>query len=615
MSKFQKELSKDYKQYKWTKSKLKNECLSKEFKLHKTQEFLKKYFTPDYLGISPKHKKVMEQMEKIKPSHGQKGMMLYHSVGAGKTCAAIAMAANFDSQDYTILWVTRNSLREVMYNDIFNGVCHPAVKGKKFSSERAKMMFLTRKKWFKPISYRSFSNLNKKSSQLYRDLADKNGRQDILKNTLIIVDESHNLSSSKPHGLSQLEKPIIKDVQSLIYNSYDKSGEQSCRLILLTATPGLNGMIGLINLLNYLTPNKKDRLPDNINSFSKEYLKPNLKEFNKKGKKKFQEITKKYVSFLDRTRDYNIFAKKEYTDIKANITNPQRDQFEKCQKSKEGNKKKIACLKKSMIWNAQRKNVYRFEHPSFEEKEVKEITKIAGTKFKKLVEKIAELDKADMAKHKKLYKHVIFVDEPKYVKILVSVLKANKFKFIFEAGTRQRGASEVNTLKLAELKKTKDKKNFGIFTKGMIYKRVVSRKLVSKVNKLYNERPGNIQGEKLRFIIIDKNYLEGVSFFDVKYFHVLTEPNTKFEMQQLVGRVIRTCGHKGLPFDKKKGWIINVLIYNSIQNKTNYDKLIKKAIDDSLSKEDAKKIKIQDLIIKEMQDNAFDKLLTEIMHL
>ena len=61
-------------------------------------------------------------------------------------------------------------------------------------------------------------------------------------------------------------------------------------------------------------------------------------------------------------------------------------------------------MKKSMTWNAQRKNVYRFEHPSFEPKEVNEITKIAGTKFKKLLSKITELDKADMAKNKKLYK-------------------------------------------------------------------------------------------------------------------------------------------------------------------------------------------------------------------
>ena len=300
----------------------------------------------------------------------------------------------------------------------------------------------------------------------------------------------------------------------------------------------------------------------------------------------------------------------------VNMTNAQKEEFEKCSKQKN---KRVACMKKAIIWNEPRKNIYRFEHPSFNTKQTKDITKLVATKFKALLDKITMLDKSDNRVNKKLFKHVIFVDEPKFVKLLVSVLMANDYKFIFDATQRKRGNRMVNTLALKELKKSKHNKNFGIFTKGSIHNRVVSRKLVSKVNKAFNERPDNIHGEKLRFIIIDKNYLEGVSFFDTKYFHVLTEPNTKFEMEQLVGRVVRTCGHKGLPFNTKgreqdKGWIINVLIYNSMHSRVNYDKLIKKAIQDALSKDDAQKIKIQDLIIKEIQDNAFDKLLTQAIH-
>ena len=110
---------------------------------------------------------------------------------------------------------------------------------------------VTSRHWLKPISYKTFSNLANKKSELYRNLARINGKQDILKNTLVIVDEAHNMSSKNPKGLSKLEKPNIKKIQQLIQNSYDKSGEQSMRMILLTATPGLNGMEGLITLLNY----------------------------------------------------------------------------------------------------------------------------------------------------------------------------------------------------------------------------------------------------------------------------------------------------------------------------------------------------------------------------
>lgn len=604
---FQKEISEKYKDYKWKKTKLQNDCNSKEFKLHQTQQFLAKYFTPDYLGISPKYQKEMDKMNKIKGKLGQKGMILYHSVGAGKTCAAIAMAANFDAQGYNILWVTRNSLRQVMYQNIFDQICHPKIKKENVpKSDRAKMAYfnkVTNGKWMKPISYRTFSNLNKKKSKLYRDLKRKNGSEDILKNTLIIVDESHNLSTPKPRGLSQLEKPIIKDVKNLIYNSYQKSGEQSCRLLLLTATPGLNGMVGLVNLINYLTPNEENRLPDDPSKFVKKYLKPNLSDFNSTGRKKFKSLTKKYVSFLDRTKDYNMFAKKEFVDEVVQLTEQQVSSFEKCEKSK---KKKIDCMKTSTVWSGPtRKTAYRFEHPNFQKDVVKKATKEIASKFKKLLDKL---------KNNKDDKHVIFVEEPKFVKILTSVMQAHGYNFILQPTQRLRGSSNVNTLAVSENLKN-NSKNFTIFTKGTIYNRNVSRKLVSKTNKLFNKRPDNVNGKKIKFVIIDKNYLEGVSFFDVKHLHIITKPHTDNELEQLVGRVVRTCGHKGLPFKKGKGWSVNIYTYKGKKGSKNYDQIIHDAIDKNMSADELKKVKIENIIVKEIQDNAFDKLLTEAIHL
>jgi hypothetical protein len=55
-----------------------------------TQEFVRRYFTPQ----AP-----------------VKGMLLWHSVGTGKTCSAVAAAtSSFEPQGYTILWVTRTTL-------------------------------------------------------------------------------------------------------------------------------------------------------------------------------------------------------------------------------------------------------------------------------------------------------------------------------------------------------------------------------------------------------------------------------------------------------------------------------------------------------------------------
>lgn len=608
---YQQEISQNFSDFKWKKQKLKNGCTSNSFQLHNSQQFLAKYFTPEYLGISPIYQKEMDRMSVIKKSAGdQKGLLLYHSVGAGKTCAAIAMAANFDQAGYTILWVTRNSLRQVMYQNIFDQICHPAIKANEIpKTDRAKMGYfntVTRKRWMKPISYRSFSNLNKKRSQLYRDMVKRNGSTDILKNTLIIVDESHNFAINKPKGLSELEKPVVKDIKSLIYNSYKKSGDQSCRLLLLTATPGLNGMPGLVNLINYLTPNEKDRLPENPKDFTKKFLKKDLKDFNKTGRKKFQDLTKKYVSFLDRTKDFNMFARKEYINEIVQLTDQQVKSFAKCEKLKKG-KKKLDCLKTTTVWNGPtRRTAFRFEHANFQEKLVKSMTKEIAAKFSKLLANINKLEKKEKGKH------VIFVDEPKYVKILTSVMIAHGYNFTLQEAQRLRGSNNVNTLKFKESLKNNGK-NFGIFTKGTIYNRNVSRKLVSTINKKFNERPTNVDGKKLKFIIFDKNYLEGVSFFDVKHLHIITKPHTQNEMEQMVGRVVRTCGHKGLKFGKK-GWKVNVYTYIGKKDKINYDELIREAVNKNMTEDDRKKIKIQTLLVKELQQNAFDKLLTEAIH-
>jgi hypothetical protein len=56
-------------------------------------------------------------------------MLLYHSVGTGKTCSAIAAAtANFEPFDYTILWVTRTTLKNDIWKNMFDQVCHKSIQ-------------------------------------------------------------------------------------------------------------------------------------------------------------------------------------------------------------------------------------------------------------------------------------------------------------------------------------------------------------------------------------------------------------------------------------------------------------------------------------------------------
>ena len=72
--------------------------------LTKTQKFLCEYFTP-YLSL--------------------KGMLLWHSVGSGKTCSLVSIASgHFEEQNWRIIYVCRNSLKNGFYKNVFDTVCH-----------------------------------------------------------------------------------------------------------------------------------------------------------------------------------------------------------------------------------------------------------------------------------------------------------------------------------------------------------------------------------------------------------------------------------------------------------------------------------------------------------
>ena len=134
MSKLQQVIGKEYKQYKWGSKTIKNECIGRSNKItfHRTQKFVKKF-------LNPKQK--------------QKGLLLYHGVGSGKTCAAVSIASGFD-QEYQVLWVTQGKLRNVVYKNIFDQVCHAGVLNSEKpltgnrQQQKAAFRKLTKGNWF-----------------------------------------------------------------------------------------------------------------------------------------------------------------------------------------------------------------------------------------------------------------------------------------------------------------------------------------------------------------------------------------------------------------------------------------------------------------------------------
>jgi hypothetical protein len=255
-----------------------------------TQAFIQHYFTP-FCPV--------------------KGMLLYHSTGSGKTCSAIAAAtSNFEPMDFTILWVTRTTLKNDIWKNMFDQVCHKQIqerieKGEKIPDSHQERMSLLSKAWrIRPMSYKQFSNLVSKKNAFYQTLVKENGVEDPLRKTLLIIDEAHKLYGGG--DLSSLERPDMKAFHSALMNSYMISGIDSVRVLLMTATPITENPMELVQLINLCRPIEV-QLPDTLDSFSQNYLKEDG-SFTQQGQAQFLDDIAGHISYLNREKDARQFS-------------------------------------------------------------------------------------------------------------------------------------------------------------------------------------------------------------------------------------------------------------------------------------------------------------------
>jgi len=291
-------IRKYFKQLKWKDLEFKNGCISenKETKdnrfvnLNNSQEFVSEFFNSSSI---------------------YKGILFWHSVGTGKTCSAIATASkSFERDGYNILWVTRHTLKPDIWKNIYRQICSSTIrekieKGIKIPEDMTgNYLKYLDGKWLNPISYKQFSNLIAGKNEFYKELVKRNGKEDPLKKTLIIIDEAHKLFAE---DTPVAERPNIKLLKKAIYNSYKISNEESCKLILMTATPYTNDPIQLFKLLNLLR--EDDYFPEDFDEFKDIYLDYNYK-FKKDNQqhKLFLDKISGYISYVNREKDVRQFA-------------------------------------------------------------------------------------------------------------------------------------------------------------------------------------------------------------------------------------------------------------------------------------------------------------------
>ncbi len=242
------------------------------------------------------HQKLIQQY--FTPKIKLNGLLIWHSVGTGKTCLATSVLSNFAYDKWRILWVTRNSIKTEPLKNMIHNVCDrnaraAAEKGKIRTSDNLFPSFVKYERWDGRgdkkgsdhskfiMSYKEFANLctpGKSTTRRNQLRMPLNNKQPIFEKTLIVVDEAHNLFELdvKNGGLSPSERTNIVTTLRQSYktttngrSSSSPSPVPGAKLLLLTATPFKENYVNAIRLINLLK--KTSPLPEDAKQLQQKY--------------------------------------------------------------------------------------------------------------------------------------------------------------------------------------------------------------------------------------------------------------------------------------------------------------------------------------------------------
>ncbi len=358
-----------------------------------------------------------------------------------------------------------------------------------------------------------------------------------LKNTLLIIDEIQNMVS---------EKGVFYNT---LYNAIQDAPKE-LRVVLLSATPMFDKPVEIALTLNLL------RLPKELptgSDFEKIFLEQieTLKgyEYRAKNLSLFKNAIRGYVSYFRGAPPY-VFPTTSIKYVKSVMSDFQYKSYVTVLKKEEDVKnldneriKSIRAFKKGQLLKLPNDffigtrlisnvafpdtNIGKKGFKSFKGKYLKgDHLMNCSIKFYKILNKI------------KSSKGPVFVYsnfvEYGGLKSFIKVLEANGYLNYNDYG--------------------EGRKRFGIMSgdETIQYK--------DEIKAVYNQN-GNINGSKLKILLLSPSAKEGISLFNVRQAHILDPYWNVSRLSQIIGRASRYCSHKALPYDERK---LSVYIYLAV---------------------------------------------------
>ena len=470
----------------------------------------------------------------INPDTPYKGILLYHKIGAGKTCAAVNIAEQWKHKK-KIMFVCPASLVGNMYKELRTpcaGTEYISEKERKQlsslepdSDEYMDLIETVNKridKYYTIISYNKFVDLSKK-------------RKIDLTNYILIIDEVQNVVSETGSYYKTFYKEIHKAPSSL-------------RVVIMSATPIFDKPIELALTMNLLKP--KEDIPINP-TFNDTFLQQTKKgdnvDYQIKNPDKLRKMLAGYVSYFKGAPSY-VFPKRTGKVVKCRMSKYQYSCY-KTVLGEEGGIKMGDILKlpnnfyigTRMISNVAFPNrlIKEEGYNAFKGRFLKEELEKYSTKFYKILKNIKRSDGP-------VFVYSTF-REYGGIQSFIKVLEANGFKDLLNHGEgRNRFAVWSGDEKAIDKEYARD---------------------------VYNKKD-NKDGSKLKVILGSPAIKEGVSLLRTRQIHIMEPYWNMSRLEQVIGRGFRFCSHKDLPKENRE---IQVFIYVSVDpsnKKLTVDKLI-----------------------------------------
>jgi superfamily II DNA or RNA helicase len=504
---------------------------------------------PDKKGELMKHQKIIARFFSSRTIYDK--ILLFHEMGSGKTCAAIAAIEQIKSENDNFkgaLYLAKGEdLIDNFINELINictdGRYIPENSEKLTSGELKQRQKKSIKDYYSWNTFQKFAKHIQDNTDLYL--------QKNFNNMVIVIDEIHNLRiKDKKKGLD-----IYKEFFRFLHVV------KNCKILLLSGTPMKDNVEEISSVMNLILPYGKDKKPYILTGedFINEYFNKtdNILEIKKDKIKTLKNFFKGKISFLNSMQS-NI-QKKFIGETIGNLRyfKVYKDKMSKFQDSYYKKSYINDIIEKSIYNNSRQCSLFVFPNGSHGNKGYQtyiktKVTKSFGKTDKKYNFYLSKELKNELLTDGNDYDKIINRIKKyssKYAKSIENILRAKKEgKNVFIYNEFVKGSGLILFSCLLEL--------FG-FTKAnggettnypryaLITSETTSKNQTSKILETFNKK-NNMNGKIINIILGSKKISEGFSLKNIQIEEIHTPWFNYSETSQAIARGYRLFSHKDL---------------------------------------------------------------------